>query len=232
MEKREIIIRSCEPGDTAGVSEVCCRTGYGGEDITRSRRFRDRRLFAMLFCRYYLRYERETSFVVVPRDEPRRVVGYVLGSTDTERYERGFARRMIPRIALRTLFVTSWRYPRTLIEMLRWGRGVPWREANPAGRRFPAHLHIDILPEFQRQGVGGRLLDRLETRFRDLGVPGIHLVTSSEHRSALPFYEKHGYRRIREREHRMWSGLSPYRSIVYVKELGRGPTDEQGRSAR
>lgn len=217
---RSVVIRRCELRDLAGASEVCCRTGYGGEDISRSRQFRDRRLFAMLFCHYYLRYERDTSYVVTPRDEPNRVVGYVLACSDTERYEHAFARRMVPRIALRSLFVTSWRYPRTLFEMLHWERGVPWREANPAGEGFPAHLHIDILPEYQRQGIGGRLLERVETRLRELGVPGIHLVTSSEHRSALPFYEKHGYRKVREQEHHMWSGVSPYRSIVYVKELG------------
>lgn len=224
---REVIIRGCEPRDLAGVSEVCCRTGYGGEDISRSKHFRDRRLFAMLFCRYYVRYERATSFVVVPRDDRGRVVGYILGCSDTERYEEGFRHRMIPRIALRALFVTSWRYPRSLLEMFRWGRGAPWREANPAGEAYPAHLHIDILPEYQRQGIGGLLLERLESRFRELGISGVHLVTSSEHRSALPFYEKHGYRRVREQEHRMWSGLSDYRSIVFVKELAGRSGDGQ-----
>lgn len=218
-QEREILIRGCRLRDLAGVSEVCCRTGYGGEDISRSRRFRDRRLFAMLFCHYYVRYEPENSFVVVPYEEPERVVGYILGCSDTERYERRFALTMVPRIALRALLLTSWRHPGTLIELLRWGRGIPWREANPAGKGYPAHLHIDLLPEYQRRGIGGRLLELLEARFTGLGVQGIHLVTSSAHRTALPFYEKHGYRVMREREHRMWSGLSDYRSIVYVKEL-------------
>lgn len=227
MPAHETLIRGCEHRDLTGISEVCCRTGYGGEDISRSARFRDRRLFAMLFCHYYVRYERPTSFVVVPKQEPDRVVGYVLGCSDTARYERYFALKMVPRIALRAFFVTLWRNPGAVIEMIRWGRGAPWREANPAGSAYPAHLHIDILPEYQRLGIGSLLLERLEKHFMERGVTGVHLVTSSYHRSALPFYEKHGYRRVREQEHRMWSGLSGYRSIVYVKKLAGVEGDER-----
>ncbi len=215
----EVVIRPCKPDDIAGVSEVCCRCGFGGEEIGRSWRFRDRRLFAMLFSRYYVHYEPETCFVAVPSQKPERVVGYVLGCPDTERYEKTFARAMVPRIAARVLFVTWWRYPATLRELLRWQTGNPWKEANPAGEAYPAHLHIDLLPEYQRQGIGGRLLETLEARFLELGLPGIHLVTSNHHTKSLPFYEKHGYRRYREVRHKMWSDFPDYASIVFTKRL-------------
>jgi len=219
MREGEIRIRKCEQHDLPGISEVCCRCGYGGEDIRLSGCFEDRKLFAMLFSLYYARYERPTCFVAVPSAEPQQVVGYILGCLDTNRYEKEFARRMVPRIAARVVFVTSWRYPQTLRELLRWGRHIPWREANPAGVAYQAHLHIDVLPEYQRRGIGGRLLTILESKFRELGIGGIHLVTSNYHHTALPFYAKHGYRIIRERKHRMWSDLDDYRSIVYVKRL-------------
>jgi GNAT superfamily N-acetyltransferase len=225
MNSGEILIRECCIGDLDGVSEVCCRCGYGGEDIAESGAFDDRRLFAMLFSHYYVRYESHTSFVAVPASNPGKVLGYVLGCPDTARYERLFFRRMIPRIATRVFFFTWWRYPRTVAELLRWAHGVPWREANPAGDDYPAHLHIDLLPEFQRKGIGGRLLDTLESRFRALRVPGIHLVTSSTHQKALPFYAKHRYRILRTAEHKMWSGIDDYTSIVYVKKLEKTVLD-------
>jgi len=215
----EILIRESVRSDLEGVSEVCCRCGYGGDDIADSGSFRDRRLFSMLFSRYYLLHELRTCFVAVPSDDPQRVIGYVLGCPDTARYDRLFRRTMIPRIAARAFLVTLWRYPRTFAELLRWQRGNPWLEANPAGDLFPAHLHIDILPEFQRRGIGRGLLETLEARFRGLGAGGIHLVTSNYHRKALPFYAKQGYRVIREQRHTMWSGIDDYASIVYVKEL-------------
>lgn len=221
MSPTEVSIRTCRPGDLRAIGEVCCRTGFGGDDIATSGVFGDRRLFALLASEYYVRYEADTSFVAVPAEEPERVVGYILGCPDTARYSRLFARKLVPRIAARAFFITSWRHPRTLVELFRWRAGIPWHEANPAGAEFAAHLHIDILPEYQRRGIGGQLLEMLESRFAELGVPGIHLVTSNYHRKSLPFYVKHGYRVVREQEHQMWSGISDYRSIVYVKRLAR-----------
>lgn len=215
----EILIRPCRPEDVEGVSEVCCRCGFAGEEIGQSQRFRDRHLFAMLFSRYYLRYEQGSCYVAVPAREPGRVVGYVLGCPDTARYDRLFARAMVPRIAARVFLVTWWRYPSTLRELLRWQAGNPWKSANPAGPEYPAHLHIDLLPEYQRQGIGGRMLETLEARFLELGLPGIHLVTSNHHAKSLPFYEKHGYLRHRVVQHEMWSDFTDYASVVYTKRL-------------
>src|SRR5690606_2707699 len=39
----------------------------------------------------------------------------------------------------------------------------------------PAHLHIDLLPQLQRRGLGSRLLDTLRAALADRGVPGVHL---------------------------------------------------------
>lgn len=210
-------IRPCRSDDFDAVAEICCRTGYGGRDVASSGVFSDRVLFGLLFCRYYLLYEADLSFVAV--NAAGRVVGYVLGCADTERYSRRFALLMIPRILIRIGARTLWRDPPTVRELLRWARGVPWKAANPAGPAFPAHLHMGLLPEAQRQGIGSRLLIHMEARLRDRGVGGIHLVTSNYHRQAIPFYLKHGYTQLLNRGHRMWSGLRDYHSIVFVKRL-------------
>lgn len=215
----EVLLRRCRLADLGEISDICCRTGFGGEGIDEAGVFRDRRLFALLFCEYYVRHERENCFVACATSGRRRVVGYILGCPDTRRFVRRFALHSLPRIALRALLITSWRYPRTLRELLRWARGNPWNTPNPAGDDYPAHLHIDILPEFQRRGIGGRLLERLESALQAQGVEGIHLETSNLHRKALPFYAKHGYRLLIEKRHEMWSGVEDYRSLVYVKRL-------------
>jgi ribosomal protein S18 acetylase RimI-like enzyme len=213
-----ISIRNCRLSDLEAVSGVCFRTGYGGSDVGDSGLFRDRRLFGLLFSDYYVRYERPTSYVALSLGG--RVVGYVLGCPDTERYGRIFRRRMIPRILARAAGVSLWSDPSTLRELLRWARGNPWREDNPAGPDFPAHLHIDLLPEAQRQGVGSRLIELLEAQLTQLGVPGIHLVTSNYNRAAIPFYGKHGYRLLAARRHSMWSSLRDYESLLFVKAIG------------
>ena len=59
----------------------------------------------------------------------------------------------------------------------------------------PAHMHINVLPPYQRQGWGRRLLDSVVAHLRDEhGLHGIWLgMDPSNHKAAL-FYEKIGFR--------------------------------------
>jgi ribosomal protein S18 acetylase RimI-like enzyme len=173
----------------------------------------------MLFCHYYVRFETDHCFAAVTNDPVEQVVGYVLGCPDTARYARAFGWRMVPRIVLRIGTATLWRNPRSIAEMVQWGRNLPWHDANPAGNEYPAHLHIDVMPRFQRRGLGSRLLECVETHFAELGVRGVHLVTSNRHEKSIPFYRKHGYMLVREKAHVMWRGVSDYRSLVFAKTL-------------
>jgi GNAT superfamily N-acetyltransferase len=102
---------------------------------------------------------------------------------------------------VRAILFTSWRYPRTLTNLIRM-RGMlealdSADEAKIAAQ-YPAHLHINLLPDFQRQGVGSRLITTFEDHLREFGVPGLHLGTSNYNHKALPFYLKHGYQVIQE----------------------------------
>ncbi len=40
---------------------------------------------------------------------------------------------------------------------------------------YPAHLHIDLLPELQGQGFGRRLIDTLRGALAERGVAAVHL---------------------------------------------------------
>ena len=58
--------------------------------------------------------------------------------------------------------------------------------------KYPAHLHIDILPEYQRQGIGHRLMKRLEQHLIKNNVPGFHLEVGSKNTLGINFYKKYG----------------------------------------
>ncbi len=62
--------------------------------------------------------------------------------------------------------------------------------------RFPAHLHIDLLPEAQGQGLGRALLRDAATRLVAEGVPGIHLAYDSANPGAAAFYDRLGWRPV------------------------------------
>jgi GNAT superfamily N-acetyltransferase len=70
----------------------------------------------------------------------------------------------------------------------------PERMMIPEIDEFPAHLHIDLLPELQGQGVGRRLIRALLGELAERGVPGVHLGVSPRNTGARAFYSRLGFR--------------------------------------
>jgi hypothetical protein len=80
-------IRSARKSDASAIGEVCYRTGFMGEDLTGTGRFEDPRLFALIFCLYYLWFEADHCFVA---EDAGKVVGYIIGSGRAESREADF----------------------------------------------------------------------------------------------------------------------------------------------
>lgn len=57
-------------------------------------------------------------------------------------------------------------------------------------------FQIATLPEFRRQGIAGRLLDRLHAGMRERGAACCFLEVRSRNAGAIALYEKSGYERI------------------------------------
>ncbi len=58
--------------------------------------------------------------------------------------------------------------------------------------RFPAHLHVNIQPDFRNTGIGGRLIDRFVVAAKAAGAPGVHVVTSAGAKN-VGFYNRNGF---------------------------------------
>jgi ribosomal protein S18 acetylase RimI-like enzyme len=58
---------------------------------------------------------------------------------------------------------------------------------------YPAHLHIDLLPEAQGKGWGRALIDALLAALRNRKVPGLHLGVGGANTGAIAFYKKLGF---------------------------------------
>jgi ribosomal protein S18 acetylase RimI-like enzyme len=162
-------IRPYRRADREAVRDVCWQTAYLGSPIDFL--YQDRESWADLFTSYYTDAEPESAWVVVAPDQ--RVVGYLLGCVDTRRATSEW------RIALRhhvTRFL--WARPGTAAFWWRLFRDRI-RAAGRAGTpvdlvRFPAHTHIDLLPEARACGVATRLFEAWHARLEQLGVPGVH----------------------------------------------------------
>jgi len=212
----DITYRKCRKSDSRDITEICYRTGYMGEDLTGTERFNDKKLFGYLFCLYYVLFESNNSFVAV---DGERVVGYILSSRDTKKQEKKINRRMMWKVVMRTFFYTIWRYPESFKEVIIWHKNHVDEDIESIVEKYPAHLHIDILPEYHGMGIGTVLLEKLEHHHKSINTKGIHLATSNHNHKAVPFYKKYGYKVLIDSENKFWSDVQDYSDIILGKVL-------------
>jgi ribosomal protein S18 acetylase RimI-like enzyme len=188
MLERGPFIRSYAPRDYADVSEVCRRTGERGGDATGLYVSDD--LMPDIFARPYLELEPESAFVV---ENAGRVSGYVICAADTAAFVARYRSEWLPVLSRKYVHVLP---PRSRDEQIRHLGFTPERMLLPEIERYPAHLHIDLLPELQRRGFGRALIERLARALRERGVPGLHLSMDPANVQARAFYDRIGFREL------------------------------------
>jgi ribosomal protein S18 acetylase RimI-like enzyme len=67
---------------------------------------------------------------------------------------------------------------------------LSWKDVLAA---YSAHLHIDILPEFQQRGYGRELMGAFLEKVKNEGAEGVHLDMVRHNVGARRFYEKLGF---------------------------------------
>lgn len=72
----------------------------------------------------------------------------------------------------------------------------PERMVVPETAGYPAHLHIDLLPEWQGRGYGRALMRAFLRALREGGVPAVHLCMSTANTAARAFYDRLGFQEI------------------------------------
>jgi ribosomal protein S18 acetylase RimI-like enzyme len=179
-------IRPFRPGDEPALADICLRTADAGADGTGV--LDDNDLWAEIFVLPYVHRHPDLAFVV--EADQGEVVGYIVAAPDTAAFEEWFRDEWWPRHA--------GRWPRPAAEVTRqdgilryaYGRGDGGQDF---GEAYPAHLHIDLLPEAQGSGLGRQLIETLAAELARRGVPGIHLVASADNAGAIAFYPRVGF---------------------------------------
>ena len=163
--------------DKRRVQEICLRTADDDYPFTtiEERPFRDYLLST--YCDYYIEREPENCFVLT--DENDEAVGYILCAKEQKEYRRVFLKEYQPRVFCdRKAKIESWGEA--------WVHGL-------AARRYPAHLHIDILKGYRGGGNGTRMVETLCGHLKAQGVKGVHLIVGEENPNAIRFYERCGF---------------------------------------
>lgn len=171
--------------DALDAAAVCVLTGATGADATGM--YSNDSLLPDIYLTPYLEYDPGLALAV---DDGERVIGYIVATADTARFVEWFAGEWAPHLRERydgTSVTTV-----AEVAVIRAGL-TPERMLIPELSEYPAHLHIDLLPQLQGLGFGRRLIDGIVATLAARGVPGVYVQVDPENTGALAFYRRLGF---------------------------------------
>ncbi|MGX6606358.1 GNAT family N-acetyltransferase [Micromonosporaceae bacterium Da 78-11] len=175
-------IRPYRSGDLDAVYDICVRTAEAGADGRG--RYSSDRLVGDIFAAPYVTLEPELAHVL--DDGTGLAVGYVLGTADTARFVRRYRAEWLPAVDSR-----YGNDPRD--QAMLSLHHDPERMLVPELADYPAHLHIDLLPEAQGKGFGRGLMTAFLRDLRAAGVARVHLGMVPTNTAARAFYDRLGF---------------------------------------
>jgi len=181
-----IVIRKLDKKDEQALVDICFITG----DPLLKRVFPESYLFGLFWCLYYVWHESENCFVAVDTEKDK-VVGYIFSTKDTIKQEKSFEEKNGPLIKQQMKKIRVWSLRSRIYAHFIIHRPLS-RKRKKMLEKYPAHLHINILPEYQRQGIGHKLMQTLEQHLLENSIPGFHLEVGGKNNRGINFYKKYG----------------------------------------
>ena len=164
-------IRKYQANDKLNCQNICLLTAPSTNDE------RKKQILLNLYNDYYTEQEPQNCFVL---DDDGIAVGYIITSADFNEYSAKFKSIYLPELKKLSL-------PEYVIKRL--SLSLEKRIA----KKYPSHLHIDILPEYTGKGFGGKLIDLACENLAASDSKGIFLGVSYFNKKAVKFYKNHGF---------------------------------------
>lgn len=172
-----INIRKYREDDKEALREICIKTSRLPVETETQRKY-----LYLMYNDYYTEVEGENCFVAA--DENDVAVGYILCAENFARYSETFRKSYLPEI--RKLGFRY--YIMALGEMAAHFL---------YSKKYPAHLHIDILDICQGKGVGTRLMNELKNHLKSKKIPALMLSCGGDNTMAVRFYKKNNFKVIK-----------------------------------
>ncbi len=163
-----IEIRTYRKEDRAALERICT--------VTDPKHFKPEYLYT-LYLHYYIEEESENTLVAAADG---RAVGYILCAESWERWKNVMREKYLSFSDVKT----------------REDGEASIAFYSPFAEEYPAHMHIDIDPEYQRMGIGTALVDALREKLVKKNVPGLMLGVDRENVKGVSFYRKYGFREL------------------------------------
>ena len=198
----DLAIRKATEHDAPALSHICLLTADAGESAEELYTYGE--LPGLVWAVPYVKLPTTWGFVLVDDamegddDEGQGiVVGYIVGTTDTRAFEKYAAERWWPVQAEKYSSLEPLDFKtgdKQCINLLRNMNAAPVANVEFAS----AHMHIDILKEYQGKGWGRELVRRAVDYLKEVGVngDGLWLGLDPRNTKARRFYEKLGFKSI------------------------------------
>jgi GNAT superfamily N-acetyltransferase len=183
------LIRPYASADLRAVYDICARTAHNGGDARSI--YSDDDLMPDFFTGPYMYFEPALAFVLDIGAEP---VGYIVGTADTPAFVLRYRQEWIPRLAHK--YPERIGEPTTPDDLMIAVHYNPERMLLPEVAAYPAHLHIDLLPKYQRQGLGRALMVTMLSALDAAGASAVHVAMATANTGARVFYDRLGFHEI------------------------------------
>jgi len=184
-------LRPYRPGDLDALYDICLLTGDSGKDATGL--YADPRLIGHIYSAPYGVLAPELAFVA---EDEQGVVGYVVGVADTRAFDERLERDWWPTLRQRIEDPSVPPEGRTSDQRLGYLIHHPGTTPHEVVSRFPAHMHMNVLPRAQGRKVGSRLFDMWVAAALPMGVRGLHVGVSPTNAGGRAFWESRGFVRV------------------------------------
>ena len=169
-----ISIRKYQPEDKPAVRHILIETSRLPVETEK-----DIKLLELLYNDYYT--EVTPGYCFVAADEKDEAIGYIICAPDYKCFRRNFFKFYLPEI--RELGMKY--YTQAFMDVM--GHAL-------YAKKYPAHLHINVLNLCQSKGTGTRLMDALKAELRASGIKGLMLSCAADNDGAIRFYKKNGFK--------------------------------------
>lgn len=195
-------IRPVVKTDTPSLYSIALKTGDAGRDATAL--YKDPKMVGHIYAAPYAIFDPKSCFVA---EDDEGVAGYIVGTRNT--------------VAFAELLETEW-WP-LLRPQYEDPSDIPFDEWTPDQLRaflihnpaktpqrivdtYPSHLHINLLPRLQGQGVGVQLIDKFLQAMDMAGSRGVHLGVAPSNERAIYFYRNYGFKEqpMGKNAHTIW----------------------------
>ncbi|KAF8603604.1 acyl-CoA N-acyltransferase [Ceratobasidium sp. AG-I] len=189
-------IRPVTVNDQPSLSRICLLTGDAGQSAESQHHFAE--LLGLVYAEPYVVISPWFGFLLIhPKpDGSEEILGYILGTPDTRRFESGIERDWYPPIRLK--YPTS-PYPaeatdsdRSLIDRIHKPDTTPQEVIDVS----KAHIHIDLLPQAQGYGWGTKLMSKAVGYLKEQGSDSVFVGIDPRNHKARKFYLAVGFESV------------------------------------